>query len=121
MRKLHNIDKLKPVRRRLRASLTPAEATLWRILRSSGLEGRKFRRQHSIASYVADFYCPSEKLVVELDGAAHDGLAQAVRDELRTRFFESIGLQVVRVENRDVFENPDGVLAFIAQHFRTTS
>ena len=121
MRKLHNIDDLKPARRRLRAALTPAEAALWTILQQARLSGRKFRRQHSIGSYIVDFYCASEKLVVELDGAAHDGSGQAARDELRTQFFESIGLRVVRVENRDVFENPDGVLALIAHHFRVDS
>jgi very-short-patch-repair endonuclease len=120
MRKLHNIEQLVPARRRLRNALTPAEAALWSLLQRSKLRGRKFRRQHSIESYIVDFYCASENLVVELDGAAHDGAAQAARDEVRTRFFESIGLRVVRIENQDVFENPDGVLALIAQHFRAS-
>jgi very-short-patch-repair endonuclease len=121
MRKLHNIDDLKPLRRRLRTALTPAEAALWSILQRGKLGGRKFRRQHSVGPYIVDFYCPSEKMVVELDGAAHDGSRQVEHDEARTRFLETIGLRVVRIENRDVFENPDGVAAWIAQHFRTTS
>jgi very-short-patch-repair endonuclease len=121
MRKLHNIDDLKPARRHLRAALTPAEAALWNILQRAKLRGRKFRRQHSIGCYIVDFYCPSEKLAVELDGAAHDGSAQAAHDEMRRRFLESVGLRVLRVENRQVFENPDAVLAWIAAHFRALS
>ena len=121
MRKLHNIEQLKPARRRLRSALTPAEAALWDVLQQSKLDDRKFRRPHSIGSYIVDFYCASERMVVELDGAVHDGTAQAKQDVVRTRFLESLGLRVVRIENREVFNNPDGVLAWIAAHFRAAS
>ncbi len=69
--KVHNIKTLKENRKALRNCLTPAEANLWSFLKNSQLENRKFRRQHSVGPYVLDFYCPSEKLCVELDGAAH--------------------------------------------------
>jgi very-short-patch-repair endonuclease len=119
MHKLHSLDTLKSSRQRLRNALTPAEAALWTALQRSKLAGRKFRRQHSIGPYVVDFYCASERLVVELDGAVHNGGKQAARDLARTRFLSSLGLHVVRIENREIFENPDGVLALIAQCFRT--
>ena len=103
----------------MRASLTPAEATLWRLIQRSQLQGRKFRRQHSIGPYIVDFYCPSEGLVVELEGSAHDSESSAKRDETRARFLAAAGLVVLRLENRHVFENPDGVLEWIGQQFRS--
>jgi very-short-patch-repair endonuclease len=116
-RKLNSIEELKPLRRRLRRKLTPAEAALWNLLGKSRLLGRKFRRQHSIGPYVVDFYCAQERLVIELDGAAHDSELRVNHDRDRTKFLEELGLRVVRIENREVFDNPDGVLAYIAQQF----
>jgi very-short-patch-repair endonuclease len=83
------------------------------------LQGRKFRRQHSIGPYVVDFYCPKERLVVELEGSAHDSEQTAAGDEARERFLNTAGLAVLRLENRHVFENPEGVLDLIRQHFRS--
>jgi len=62
---------LKSFRSSLRNKSTSAEAVLWNILKSKNLNGRKFRRQHSIGNYIVDFYCASEKLVIELDGNPH--------------------------------------------------
>ena len=74
---LHEIPELKTFRRELRHNLTPAEAALWKMIRGSRLDGRKFRRQHSVGLYILDFYCPAEKLAVELDGQVHSsGQAQ---------------------------------------------
>jgi very-short-patch-repair endonuclease len=110
----HSIER----RRKLRAILTPAEAKLWLLLQRSQLGGRKFRRQHSIGLYIVDFYCAPERLIVELDGAAHDSERAAARDEVRHRFLDSAGYSVLRFENRQVFENPEGVLEQIRQRFR---
>jgi len=115
--KLHNQENLKTLRRRLRAQLTPAEVKLWKYLQLGQLEGRKFRRQHSIGTYIVDFYCPSERLVVELDGAAHDSEKSWQHDELRTEYLQSQGLKVIRFENREVMENMEGVLALIKDQF----
>ena len=72
MRKpLNNRPELNARRRELRRSLTVAEARLWTCLRHAGL-GWKFRRQHSLGPFIMDFYCPSARLAIELDGAAHD-------------------------------------------------
>jgi very-short-patch-repair endonuclease len=117
-RKLNSIEELKPLRKRLRRALTPAEAALWNLLGQSKLHGRKFRRQHSIGPYVVDFYCVQERLVIELDGAAHDSERRVDYDRDRTKFLEKLGLRIVRIENREVFDNPDGLLAYIAQQFR---
>ena len=115
--KLHNHQRLKPLRRTLRTQLTPAEARLWKYLQRGQLEGRKFRRQHSIGAYIMDFYCPSERLIIELDGAAHDSEISLFRDETRTAFLQAQGLRVIRFENREVMENLEGVLAAIKGQF----
>ncbi len=114
---VHNIARLKPRRRELRRQLTIAEARLWNHLKDSSLRGRKFRRQHSIGPYILDFYCPGERLAVELDGAAHDHEVAQDRDAIRTRFLQSAAIRLVRFENREVIENLEGVLVVIARQF----
>ena len=69
--KLYNLSYLKETRRYLRKNLTEAELVLWEVLKEKKLCGRKFRRQHSIGNYIADYYCSSEKLIIELDGKHH--------------------------------------------------
>ena len=68
---LFNRKGLKPFRSFLRNKATSSEAALWDILKSKQLDGRKFRRQCSIGRYIVDFCCPSEKLIIELDGDPH--------------------------------------------------
>ena len=114
---VHNIARLKPRRRELRRGLTIAEARLWSHLKSRKLRGRKFRRQDSVGPYILDFYCPGERLAVELDGAAHDHEAAQDHDTRRTLFLKRAGIQVVRFENREVIENLEGVLEIIARQF----
>lgn len=115
--KLRARKSLKKRRRQLRKRATPAERALWNMLRKHQLGGRKFRRQHSIGSYIVDFYCPSESLAVELDGADHDDPARAAYDSERTAFLNEHGVNVIRFENGHVFDQPDVVLAAIAHHF----
>jgi very-short-patch-repair endonuclease len=97
--------------RSLRQPQTPAEAKLWARLRDGRLCGFKFRRQHPIGPYIADFCCASCKLIVELDGDTHIGKEE--RDEIRSDFLRKNGYEVVRFFNTDVFGNPDGVLESI--------
>ena len=118
-KRINNHPSLDQRRKTLRANLTPAEASLWRVLQRSQLQGRKFRRQHSIGRYVVDFYCPSERLVVELEGSAHDGESASIRDNAREQLLIAAGLTVLRLENRHVIENLEGVLDLIRQHFKS--
>jgi very-short-patch-repair endonuclease len=97
----------------LRKIATGAEAKLWAALRGSRLNGWKFRRQHPIDRFIADFVCLKAKLVVEVDGATHNNPAAHDRDVERTRIIESAGFQVIRVDNADIRENLDGVLESI--------
>ena len=99
---LHNLPELKTFRKELRNHLTPAEATLWDLLKNRQLDGRKFRRQHSIGSYIVDLYCPMENLAIELDGEAHNSAVRAERDRERDLFLQHAGILVLRFENQVV-------------------
>lgn len=95
-------------RKKLRNHLTPAEAILWKILKGRQIGGAKFRRQHSVGPYVLDFYCPELKLAIELDGEIH-GRREA-EDERRTRYLRKVkGIEVLRFENRTVFEEMERI------------
>ena len=115
--RLNNLPALRTFRTALRHHLTPAEARLWTHLQRCQLAGRKFRRQHSVGGYILDFYCPAERLAIELDGAVHDSEMAQQYDEERDLFLRHCGIRVLRFENKWVFLQPDEVLAEIARHF----
>ena len=117
--KIHNRKSMKEIRRHLRRSLTPAEASLWKALQGSKLVGKKFRRQHSIGNYVVDFYCPECNLAIELDGEKHFNSIASEYDLRRTEFLNRYNIRVLRFENRAVFEHPEGVLEAIKSHLTT--
>ncbi|WP_118857802.1 endonuclease domain-containing protein [Sphingomonas mesophila] len=98
--------------RQARHDPTPAERRLWQRLRNRQLQGMKFRRQVWLGPFIADFYCPDARLVVEVDGDSH--AARQAYDERRTAWLATQGMQVVRVTNADVMSNIDGVLAYLA-------
>jgi very-short-patch-repair endonuclease len=89
--------------RRLRKETTVPERILWGLLRDGQLGGLKFRRQHPIGPFLADFFCHEAALIVELDGMSHDGRAEA--DARRTRSLEGQGLRVLRIGNDDVLKD----------------
>ena len=115
---LHNKPELKKFRKSLRKNLTPAEALLWKALKGKQLEGRKFRRQHSIGNYIVDFYCPAEKLAIELDGQPHFTLEGEEKDRRKTKFLNSVGIRVLHFENKLVWELPNMVLERIVEEFQ---
>jgi very-short-patch-repair endonuclease len=104
---LFNRKSLKSYRSSLRNSSTSAESTLWDSLKSKNLDGRKFRRQYSIGSYIVDFCCPSERLIIELDGDPHGEYHKIEQDKNRDKYLESLGFTVLRFENRFVFQEPE--------------
>jgi very-short-patch-repair endonuclease len=104
---LFNRKGLISFRSSLRNRSTSAEAALWNILKSRNLDGRKFRRQYSIDNYIVDFCCPSEKLIIELDGAPHGEYHRIQKDEIRDKYIESLGFTVIRFENKVVFQDPE--------------
>lgn len=114
-KQINNIKPLKDIRKKLRNNLTSAEATLWIYLQKKKL-GKKFRRQHSVGYYVLDFYCPEEKLAIELDGEYHFTTSGIAYDEKRTAYLNDQGIRVVRFENDEVFYSLDAVLQTIKSH-----
>jgi very-short-patch-repair endonuclease len=101
----------------MRRNPTEPEKRLWRYLSNCQLEGFKFRRQDVVGHYIADFACPSAKLIVEIDGDTHDAAKDRIRDDTLAEF----GFRVVRVTNADVLHNMEGVLTCISEALRQAS
>jgi very-short-patch-repair endonuclease len=95
--------------RQLRQADVPPEKRLWYALRGAKL-GYKFRRQHPIGPYFADFACHERKLIIELDGESHVGERPESNDETRTKYLEENGWRVVRFWNSDVYEDVASVV-----------
>jgi very-short-patch-repair endonuclease len=98
--------------RDMRREPTRAEETLWAALRRQQVDGLRFRRQHPVGRFVLDFYCPSCKLVVEVDGDVHD--EQTERDAARTAVLEAHGYRVLRFRNAQVIHELPWVVQTIA-------
>ena len=116
-RQIHNVGYLKETRRALRKELTAAEAVLWTCVKNSQVEGRRFRRQHSIGNYIVDFYCASAKLIIELDGSVHDNPGQASADFDRDAHLRELGYKVLRFQNELIFHHLEEVLDIIKANF----
>ncbi len=97
--------------------MTPAEAALWNSLKNSQIDGRKFRRQHSVGNYILDFFCISEQLAIELDGEVHRNENAELYDLERKLFLKHFGIKVIRFENFLVFQEREYVLGIIRSFF----
>ena len=97
----------------LRRNETIAEKLLWEKLRNNLLEGLKFRRQHPVNIYIADFYCHKFKLIIELDGDYHDQEEQKQNDEVRTEVLRLNDLKIIRFKNEEVEQDINQVLTTI--------
>jgi very-short-patch-repair endonuclease len=94
----------------MRREPTNAESKLWQRLRRNQL-GVRFRSQVCIVRFIVDFYCPSRRLVVEVDGGAHDARSDA--DAERDRILEALRFRVLRVRNEDVLEDLEAIVQII--------
>ena len=103
--------------KKLRDNQTEAEEKLWLAVKNNQLEGYKFRRQHPLSIYIADFYCHALKLVIEIDGGYHLVEEQRLLDKKRTIDIEFQGLKVIRFTNEEILlklpEVIDKIRAFI--------
>ncbi len=114
---LHTRKIFRHFRKELRNNSTSAEIAFWNLVKNRSLVGRKFRRQHSIGNYIVDFYCPSEKLIVELDGYLHGEYYKTSDDIMRDEYLQDLGFTVLRFENRLVFQEPEYILEEISKKF----
>ena len=95
--------------------MSPPEALLWSRLKLTRAEAPRFRRQHPIGPYVADFCCAPAKLVIEIDGYHHTDEARMARDERRDTYLQDLGYRVLRIPAGDVFRDVDDVVQGIVQ------
>ncbi|KAB2930085.1 MAG: N-6 DNA methylase [Leptonema illini] len=102
--------------RELRKKQTPAEQVMWEMVRDRRFMGLKFRRQHQIGDYIADFYCDEKKLIIELDGPIHNSEKRRSVDQKRDRYLASLGLTVIRITNEQLLTATASALAVIEEH-----
>ena len=103
---------LKEFAKENRRHMTDAEKVLWKVLRQSKCSF-KFRRQHPIYDYIADFICLEKRLIIEVDGAYHCELQQQEDDQIRTDILSDMGYKVLRFTNDEVLSSPHTVLNMI--------
>lgn len=100
----------------LRREATTAESLLWELLRDRRLLGRKFRRQHPIGQFIADFFCDDARLIIEIDGAVHREPTQQERDRLREEILREHGFAILRFTNDQILDRTEQVLQEIAAY-----
>lgn len=110
-----SIGKLFEYARDLRKNETSAEDLLWRNLRNRKLDGLKFRRQHPLDKFIADFYCHEKGLVIEVDGSVHDSRDAKESDGGRTYELYEFGVTVLRFRNEEVLKEMNLVLKKIRE------
>lgn len=111
--KLNNWNNLKGRRKELRNNCTDEEALLWARLKNSQLMGYKFRRQHSVGHFILDFYCPSIKIAIELDGNQHKISDNKEYDKNRDEWLSAVGIKVIRFQNYELKSDLERVLTRI--------
>jgi very-short-patch-repair endonuclease len=114
MTRFYNCGRDKAKRRALRKEMPRAEVVLWSRLRGKQVWDAKFRRQFGVGPYLIDFYCPSMKLAIEVDGDSHFGDGAEERDEKRQRYLESFGIEFLRLPNELVLNETETVIQMIA-------
>ena len=94
----------------LRENMTMAELKLWELLKNKQLQGLRFRAQHPIDIFIADFYCHSLKLVIEIDGGIHLNVEQKEYDIGREAEMNYWGIKIIRFTNEEIGEDIDQVI-----------
>ncbi len=110
----YNYELLKKFAFEMRNKPTDAEQMLWNVLSNKGIDGYKFRRQHIIGNYIADFICLKQNLIIEVDGSIHQLPENIVSDAERTKWLLSEGYRVVRFTNNEVLFELEKVMTKIS-------
>ena len=105
----------RPLAQKLRKRMTDAETILWSRLRGRQLDGLKFRRQHPVMAYVADFACIEARLIVEVDGATHSTETERAHDARRALILTNAGWRILRASNNDIYKNLYETLQLISR------
>jgi len=113
MSQLFNLLSTKTFRRALRKNATPQEVMLWSRLRGDRMPGTKWRRQYSVGPFIADFYLPEKRIVIEIDGSQHYQDGAPEYDARRSKFLQEYGCKVLRFTNTDINTNIGGVVDMI--------
>ena len=103
--------------KKLRNNVTPTEMILWGRLKEH-FPKLKFRRQHPVSLYIVDIYCHAEKLVIEIDGSIHDLEEKKIKDEIRQKDLEALGLRVIRFTTNEILNNLESVLETIEKNLK---
>ena len=103
--KVHYNQKLIVLARNLRNNMTNAEKDVWRMIKGRQILGYDFHRQKPIGNFIADFYCHQLKLVIEIDGISHEEAEVIENDKRKDYYFNSIGLNILRFTDDEVFGN----------------
>jgi len=109
--------------KKLRNNVTHTEMILWGRLKQY-FPSLKFRRQHPISLYIADFYCHSEKLIIEIDGSIHQLNEVKENDKIRQEHLENLGLKIIRFTTDDILNNLEATLQIIEKnlnHYKLSS
>jgi imidazole glycerol-phosphate synthase subunit HisF len=101
--------------KRMRCNMTPCEKLLWQQLRAKNIAGAKFRRQHPIKFYIADFYCHEARLVIEVDGPIHAIADQSEHDINRDAEMDRLGIKTLRFKNDEIINHMGTVLKLIKE------
>ena len=118
---IHYNPKLKALAAHLRSQGTKSEIILWNQLKGSQVNGFRFIRQKPIGDYIVDFYIPSAKIVIEIDGSQHYEKENRKDDKERDFKLNSEGIKVLRYSNLDVNRNFEGVCHDILNNINTSS
>lgn len=113
----HYTERLRDRSRQLRRNQTGAEKALWRVLRGRTLSGFKFRRQHPVDRYIADFVCLERKVIIELDGGQH--AEQTAYDQVREAKLKALGIRTIRIWNNQLLEEREAAAAAILEALTT--
>ena len=112
---LQGTERTARLARVLRKEMSLPERLLWSRLRLKP-NGLKFRNQHPSGAFVADFYCHQRRLIIEIDGIAHDMGDRPLVDDERDAWFRARGLEILRIPARDVLADPDAVAQSIVSY-----
>ncbi|MDD5043462.1 MAG: endonuclease domain-containing protein [Patescibacteria group bacterium] len=105
--------KLKNASKALRGNMTKTEIILWSKIKNKQINGLQFYRQKPLGKYIVDFYCPTKKLIIEIDGGQHFDKDNIIKDAEREKYLKQSGLKILRFTNLDIFYNMEGVIGKI--------